>query len=651
MLRNSSGTTKKRILKLVKLALAVIIFALFVQSAFAGSHQSERRIRILFTSDIHSYLFPVRSKMQGKVREHGGAARLKTLIDRYRDENSVYLDCGDFSMGTPVQSDFAGDAFELRMLGTLGCDVVTFGNHEFDYGTPGLDSMLKAAVSSGDRLPAIVESSISFEGELSEDQKLLKNNYDSGLVQRAITLEVNGMNITVFGLMGEDAVECAPESGQIWRAAKDTAKLMVQEYGDSSDLLICLSHSGTKGDGSEGEDAELAKEVPGIDVIISGHTHSVLKQAALVNGSIIASCGEYASYLGVMDLIIAEDGGVSLANYELVSCDESVEEDPAIAEKAEAVKAKIDEDYLSKYGYTYDEPIAYSNFDFMSLEEMLASHQEYNIGNLIADSYIFTAKKNGIEDIDVAIVSFGTIRSSILEGPVTAADAFRICSLGMGEDGSAGHAIVSAYLSGRELKLLVEIDATLGEIKDYVRMSYSGLHYRFNTKRIPMDRVTSVGLDRGGGIVELLEDDMLYKVCCNMYAANMLGMVNNLSKGILKIEPKFEDGSLVDDFKKCRIKTPDGAEIKEWTALAGYMASFMHGESGLPEIPDLYSSVDGRKVKYEEGGLAVINSPGPVAQIMIGAVLLGLVLVVIIIFTVRRMLRRAAEKRRADFRE
>ncbi|NMA94239.1 MAG: bifunctional metallophosphatase/5'-nucleotidase, partial [Clostridiales bacterium] len=341
MLRNSSVTTKNRISKLSKLTLVLILVALLAQSTFADSLQEERRIRILFTSDIHSYLFPVRSQMQGEVREHGGAARLKTLIDRYRDENTVYLDCGDFSMGTPVQSAFASDAFELRMLGEIGCDVLTLGNHEFDYGTPGLDSMLKAAVSSGDRLPAIVESSISFEGELSEDQKLLKKNYDSGLIQRAISLKVNGLNVTIFGLMGEDAVECAPDSGQIWRSAKETAKLMVEEYGDSSDLLICLSHSGTMGDGSEGEDAELAKAVPGIDVIISGHTHSFLMEPAQVNGSIIASCGEYISHLGVIDLIVAEDGSVSLANYELVPCDESVEEDPAIAEKAVAVKAKI----------------------------------------------------------------------------------------------------------------------------------------------------------------------------------------------------------------------------------------------------------------------------------------------------------------------
>ncbi len=638
---------KNRILRLGKLALILILSTLFVQAAFAGSGQQERRIRILFTSDIHSYLIPVRSQMQGEAREHGGAARLKTLIDRYRNKNTIYVDCGDFSMGTVIQSGFATDAFELCMLGELGCDVLTLGNHEFDCGTSGLDSMLQAAASSGERLPAIVESSIVFEGELSDDQKLLKANYDSGLIKRAVNLNVNGLDITIFGLMGEDSVECVAANAQIWRNAKETAKLMVEEYGESSDLLICLSHSGTTGDGMEGEDAELARNVPGIDVIISGHTHSFLKEPAQVNESIIASCGEYLSHLGVIDLVVAGDGSVRLENYELVPCDESVEEDPVILEKTEAVKTKVDQDFMSNYDYSYDEPIAYSNFDFISLEEMYATHQEYNIGNFIADSYIFAARNIGIEDIDVAIVSLGTIRSSILEGPLTAADAFRICSLGFGSDGSAGHPLVTAYLSGSELKLLVEMDASLGGLKDYMRMSYSGLHCRFNTKRIPMDRVTSVGLDRGGGIVELLEDDMLYKVCCNMYAAKMLGRVNALTRGILSIEPKLEDGSIAEDFSACCIMTAEGEEIKEWTALAGYMSSFMRGESGLPEIPESYRSSAGRKVKYEEGGFAVLSSPGPAAMIVFGAAAIAILLLVIFILLVRGALRRAAERRRA----
>ena len=84
---------------------------------------------------------------------------------------------------------------------------------------------------------------------------------------------------------------------------------------------------------------------------------------------------------------------------------------------------------------------------------MYATHGEYPFGNLIADSYIYEAKRNGIDDIDVALVGLGTVRNTFGKGDITTADAFEVCSLGVGSDGSAGHPIISAYITGKELKL------------------------------------------------------------------------------------------------------------------------------------------------------------------------------------------------------
>ena len=159
-----------------------------------------------------------------------------------------------------------------------------------------------------------------------------------------------------------------------------------------------------------------------------------------------------------------------------------------------------------KWGYTADEPICWSDFDTISLQEMYETHQEYTTGDMIADAYLYEARLQGIEDIDVALVALGSIRDSVRAGNLTARDAFRMCS--SGEDGS-GDVLVCGYITGRELKWLTELDASLGPSVPAVKMSYSGLNYRFNTKRILLDRVTSVGLSRGGGMLELIEDGML----------------------------------------------------------------------------------------------------------------------------------------------
>lgn len=90
---------------------------------------------------------------------------MKTLVDEQRKKNpdTLYLDGGDFSMGTLVQTVFEEEAAELRTLGMLGCDATTFGNHEFDYRTRGLVRMMRSAMDSGDPLPALLLCNVDWE--------------------------------------------------------------------------------------------------------------------------------------------------------------------------------------------------------------------------------------------------------------------------------------------------------------------------------------------------------------------------------------------------------------------------------------------------------------------------------------------------------
>ena len=622
---------KQRILSFLLIAALLLSgVSVFADAGTEGTH-----IRILFTSDMHDYYLP------GK----GGAARMKTLIDMYSDENTLVLDAGDFSMGTLLGAGYATDAYEMRLMGAMGIQATTFGNHEWDFGPEGVCAMLSAAHASGDRLPELIASSLGFEGDLTEQQEMIRERFDNGQIKDAVIFDgIGGKRIAVFGVMGYDSVECAPTSGQDWVDYKAAAKKMVEKLQPDADVIVCLSHSGTNGDGETGEDVDLAKEVPGIDVIISGHTHTTYAQPVLIGDTILGSCGEYNHYLGLMDLLIGEDGSVALEEYKLIPCDTSVPEDPYIAMLVDKFQEEISEGYLADTGYTFDEPICHSNFDMISLDEMYATHQEYTTGNMIADAYLYEAKQHGITDIDVALVGLGTIRGSVMEGDLTAADAFEICSLGVGSDGSAGHPLLCAYVTGKELKLLTELDASLGPAVSSIKMSYAGLNYRFNTKRMLLDRVTSVGLSRSGGMLELIEDDMLYKVCCNMYAANMLGMLNGLTKGILSITPKNADGTPVEDLYACALLDEDGREIKEWVALADYWSSFRTGDSGLPEVPLMYSAPQNRKVKYEEGGFARIENPGTVTLAALGAAAALLILIVVIVLLIRRAVLRRRER-------
>ena len=134
---------------------AILLCGLLALPAMAESPTLQATI--LFTHDMHSHLLPA---VDESGREYGGYARLKTAIDQQRESHpdAILVDGGDFSMGSLFQTAYATSASELRVMGALGYDATTFGNHEYDYRAAGLASMLQAAVASGDPLPAIVEA-------------------------------------------------------------------------------------------------------------------------------------------------------------------------------------------------------------------------------------------------------------------------------------------------------------------------------------------------------------------------------------------------------------------------------------------------------------------------------------------------------------
>ena len=587
---------KNRLKKLCSILMAaVLLLSILVPMASAGDSQD---LSILFIHDSHDYLYPTSNIVGGELIEHGGAAKLATVIKENKDENAIFLDGGDFSMGTLYQAAYSTDAYELRNLGICGCNVTTFGNHEFDYGAAGAAKMLRAAIASGDPLPEIVQSNIDLSGDLTAEQLDFKKACEEYGVRENTIIECAGHKIGLFGLVGESCIACIQtdfEYIDYIKAAKEQVKKLKKE---GCDILIAVSHSGTEGDGKNGEDIDLAKKVPDIDVIISGHTHTVYSAPVTIGDTIIVSCGEYLKNVGKLT-VSAENDKVKVKDYKLIPLNASVREDPETKERFESYKENISKTYLQP-GETFDKVIAHSNFDFMGLDEMYSTHQEYPLGDLIADSYIYEAEQNGIHDIDVALVGLGTVRGAFEKGDITIADAFEICSLGVGSDGSAGHPIVSCYLFGWELKLLTELDASVGELVSSIKMSYSGLSYKFNTKRLILNKVLHAGIVKDGEKAAAIENNKLYKVVGNMYAINMLDMVNQVTNGLISIAPRDENGNKIFDFYSLSMKDKDGNEVKEWIAFKDYLESFEVGDSGYPEIPDRYAAEQGRKVKISQ---------------------------------------------------
>ena len=176
---------------------------------FANANKVAKKVDVMFLHDTHSHLNSFATVEDGKSQVLGGFAKIKTLINGQKEKNpdTLLLDAGDFSMGTLIQVLFEEQASEIRMLGQLGMDVTTLGNHEFDYKAKGLATMLNRAVASKEKLPAMVLCNVDWDtmedNGLTEDQKLLEEAFDNYDVEEYIVVEKNGVKIAITGVFGK----------------------------------------------------------------------------------------------------------------------------------------------------------------------------------------------------------------------------------------------------------------------------------------------------------------------------------------------------------------------------------------------------------------------------------------------------------------
>ena len=159
----------KKIAALIFSLLLIIIFT--GNSAVAGN--KDRELVILFTHDLHSHFLPHRILTEeGNQMQQGGYAKLAYLIKEQRllhQNKTLLVDAGDFSMRHAFHTSFLQEASELRLMGKMGYDVVTFGNHDFDFHPDGLARMLQSARSKSKHLPALTASNIVFSKNDPED--------------------------------------------------------------------------------------------------------------------------------------------------------------------------------------------------------------------------------------------------------------------------------------------------------------------------------------------------------------------------------------------------------------------------------------------------------------------------------------------------
>src|SRR5574344_44758 len=579
-----------------------------------GTAVAQKKADILFSHDLHSQLDNV--------------ARASTVIEaeRHNNPNLFLFDGGDISMGTIYQMVYRTEAAELRTLGLVGYDVTTLGNHEFDYGSDGLHDMLESAKNSGDRLPKIVLCNADWNNSV-KDALIIKQALDDYGATPYTIIEKGGVRIAVFGIFGKDALFCAPTCQVTFADPIESAKKTVAEIKakEKADMIVCVSHSGTNKKSSKSEDELLAEKVPDIDLIVSGHSHTTLPEPITHGNTFVVSCGAYSANLGHIVLTQKGDGRWKVETYELLPITKDITPNKAVVAKLAEFSAYIDKTELVAYGLKSNEVIA-QNTDTLDVHET---------GYVIAD-----AMKKAIEDlevssendvingyghpIDVTAVAHGLTRGSYEKGPLTVKEIFESYSLGIGPDKKTGYPIVSMFITGKDLKSLCELDASLSPFVNTVNLYFSGYEFTYNPHRLILDKVEYGMLKNADGSLTPIDSQKLYRIATDIYTATMMSGIESMTKGLIKRIPRDANGTPVSDFKKGIVYTKDG-ELKGW-----YAAMYALKEAGTISG---YKGIRAR-VKLTDASwnpVKIFSHPSKFARIIYTVIILIILLIVGII--------------------
>ncbi|HDP25250.1 MAG TPA: bifunctional metallophosphatase/5'-nucleotidase [Deltaproteobacteria bacterium] len=588
---------------------------------------------ILQTSDLHHHASgsgafldytPMNTEDNDPIL--GGFARLATLIKDIRQEREatcapvLLFDSGDFFMGTVYDLTVA-NPLVLQYLTEMGYDAVTLGNHEFDWGSAGLAMLLQNGLDNGFNVPIVASNMVVPEGNV------LQNFIAGGVIVNKKIIELPyGGKIGVLGIMGLEADSLAPAAPPVtFNHDYEFLQQQVDQLrkNDKVNLVVLLSHGGVENDGT-GDDADIAQNVKGIDIIASGHYHTATHVPIVVgeSGTLIFSPGRYGEYLSRLDVTV-NIFTRKIVNYsfELILVDDSIPGDEAMQALVEDSHDAINQN-LVPLGVTIDAAI--SGIDF-TLER--GSFRETGIGNLVADSLRATANAlapiNKDIPFDFSVVASGVIRSGLYPGStkiLTFADIYRVLPLGISpfQPVPPGYPLMSLWVTGADLRNIVEAGLTVAPaLGSSFYLNFSGLEIYYNPAYAPYYAgVRALGLYDPSDVacigptipVNVLSDDPadgLYRCVVDFYALQMMEAVTAMG---LQIIPRDEFGTEIPPaeyiLNRIDIDPTDAhQELKEWMALVNFLGEAFPYYNPITFEPD--PSLWIPEALYGEGGSAL----------------------------------------------
>ena len=390
-----------------------IVGVLLVWTLLVGVGHGDAYVTVLHYNDSHGHLQPDRD-------DKGGIARMATAANEVRSWNdehgntTLFLNAGDILQGTPLSTVYQGEP-DVKCMNVMGIDAMCIGNHEFDFGQKNFS-----------KLEALAEFPIlSCNIYVEATGKRFAKPY--------VLFELaDGTKTAAFGLITpETAVETLSKNvrGLKFTDPIAEAKAVVAELLQEAKFIIAVTHLGYEAD------LALAKVVPELDMIIGGHSHTLVQPPTKVGKTLVCQAKSNGLYLGQVDMLVSGGDIVKYRGF-LRAIDNTIAADP----EAEAIVAK----YAGELQERLKEVIAQTTVALDGEREQIRA-QETNLGNLVCDLIREYAKA------DVCLWNGGGIRASIDKGAITVGDIMTVLPF--------GSIVATKQVTGAELRKVLEFNA------------------------------------------------------------------------------------------------------------------------------------------------------------------------------------------------
>ena len=563
----------------------------------------------------------------------GGWARLAEKINEIRTakeangDTVLLVDSGDYTMGTVYDMLWNVDPAPFRFLNNMNYDLITLGNHEFDYGPKKLATMINTAraATGGFTVPIIATNTVFSGTDTGDDDLEALNAAQIIITDSYVKSYSNGLKIGVIGIMGKSSDTDSPNALPVTFKsdyADETVKSFIQGKVDALrntkgvDVVIALSHSGITDPNNEqtraGDDITLAENVTGIDIIASGHEHEMTDNVVtVVNGdhsSYIICAGANGTNLAQLDFVVDKKtktltAAPVLTNHAIT---DAIAGDGQINTLVQGMNTSINT-ILTPFSINLSDIVATSGLDL----GFPSSVQEFGLGNLLADAVRYVGTDKDAQTPTIGAFANGVIRGAFKQGQeISFADLFAVVPLGITTDDTQdpllpGYPLLKVYLDGNGLWDLCKFDVTIMQPFAAAYAAYysslSGLECTYTTGTTNITAVRAYAWDdykcTGTGPMTAIAPDTspLYPVIIDKYTMDMLltADIQDLLGllGISNLHPKLVDGTVIDDNTKlmsARLDRVAGAPIQEysaWSAALKFFSDSGWSTTTIPTVP------------------------------------------------------------------